>query len=278
MARKQQRARLRGTPAHGATRKRPPAAEADRGWGFWCNGVLVMVAAAVVIAAAIQGGLYLRSIPVQQIRVTGELAYTRAEAIQEIVQPALRGGFLGADLLRIRESVEALPWVYRATVRRRWPAALELHVVEQLAIARWGDQGFLNHGGEIFSSSTVEDQQSLPLLQGPEGTAQELAAEYLRLTALLQPLGLTVSALHLDTRGQLEAELDGGLRILMGNRDFHERMRRFTAVYREHLADRGAGIERIDLRYESGLAVAFRTPDGQPAAEPESAPPTVAGL
>ncbi len=278
MAGKQQRAARRHAPAHGATRKQQPAAAAKRGWGFWFNGVLVVFAGAVVLAAAVQGGLYLRSIPVQQIRVTGELAYTRAEAIQEIVQPALRGGFLGADLQRIRECVEQLPWVYRATVRRRWPAALELHVVEQLAIARWGDQGFLNHGGEIFNSSTVEDQQSLPLLQGPDGTAQELAADYLRLTALLQPLGLTVSALHLDTRRQLEAELDGGLRVLMGNRDFRERMQRFTAVYREHLAGHGAAIERIDLRYESGLAVAFKTPDGQPAAEPESAPPTVAGL
>lgn len=278
MAGKQHGAGRRSAASQGATRKQRPAAVANRGWGFWCNGVLVMVAGVVVIAAAVQAGLYLRSIPVQQIRVTGELAYTRAEAIQEIVQPALRGGFLRADLQRIRESVEQLPWVYRVTVRRRWPAALELHVVEQLAIARWGEQGFLNHGGEIFNSSTVADQQALPLLRGPDGTAQELVAEYQRLTALLQPLGLTISALHLDARRQLEAELDDGLRVLMGNRDFRERMQRFTAVYREHLAGRGAGIERIDLRYESGLAVAFKTPDGQPVAEPESAPPTVAGL
>ena len=88
-----------------------------------------------------QAWIKLQSIPVQQISVTGELEHTQREVVQEMIQPSLVGGFLGADLQSIRQQLEGLPWVYEATVRRKWPAALEIHVVEQLPIARWGEAG-----------------------------------------------------------------------------------------------------------------------------------------
>ncbi len=264
--------------AQGATRKVQAAPAAKTDYALWCNRALVTVGCAAVLFAGLQAYVFLRAIPVQQIRVSGELEHTQAEAIQAMVQPALVGGFLNADLGWIRDQVEQLPWVYRASVRRRWPAALELHVVEQLPIARWGEQGFINHSGEVFSSTTVEDQQALPLLQGPTGTAAVLMADYLRLIALLEPLGLRVMALEVDQRGQLEAGLQGGTRLVMGNHEFRERMQRFVAVYQDHLGGRIGNIERIDLRYESGLAVAFRAPGEQPAAESGEVPPRVAGL
>lgn len=264
--------------AQGATRKvaAAPAAKAD--YALWCNRLLVAVGCGAVLFAGLQAYVFLRGIAVQQIRVSGALEHTQAEAIQAMVQPALVGGFLNADLGWIRDQVEQLPWVYRASVRRRWPAALELHVVEQLPIARWGEQGFINHSGDVFSSTTVADQQALPLLQGPEGTAAVLMANYLRLIALLEPLGLRVMALEVDQRGQLEAGLQGGTRLLLGNHEFRERMQRFVAVYQEHLGGRIGNIERIDLRYESGLAVAFRAPEDTPATESDRARSRVAGL
>jgi cell division protein FtsQ len=266
--------------AHGATRKVQETQAAKPDYALWCNRMLVLAGTAVVLVAAVQGFLFLRALPVEQIRVSGELEHTQAEAIQELVQPALVGGFLNADLARIRRQLEQLPWVYKVTVRRRWPSALEIQVVEQLPIARWGEQGFLNHSGEVFSSARVQDQQSLPLLRGPEGTAGELMASYLRLIALLEPLGLAVDALEMDERGQLEAGLVGGMRLVMGNHDFRERLQRFVAVYPVHLAARGGEIERVDLRYESGLAVAFAasSEETKTATEPEKVPSRVAGL
>ena len=279
MAKKAQAANAsRRKAAKGATRKREAVARERTGLAGWLNRLLLVAGAAVVLVAAGQGYLYLQSIPVQQIRVSGELEYTRAEAIQEIVHPALAGGFLGADLNLIREEVERLPWVYRVSVRRRWPAALELHVTEQLAIARWGDGAFLNHSGEIFESNRVPDQQALPLLQGPDGTAPALTAQYMRLTAMLEPADLRLESLHLDPRGHLEAGLAGGVRVILGNRDVRERMQRFIAVYSEHLAARHEQLVRVDLRYESGLAVVFKPSAIEPAAEPEESPSRVAGL
>jgi cell division protein FtsQ len=244
-------------PAHGATRNtvavetRPPRAS------MWLNRLLILVGATVVLSAAVRAFITVQSLPVQRISVTGELEHTQAQAVQDMVQPGLAGGFLKADLQQIRNQLEGLPWIYEANVRRKWPNALEIHVVEELPIARWGQDGFLNHEGGIFYSEKSSEWDSLPLLSGPEGSAQSLMEKYQRLVEILTPLNLSVRQLAVDERGQVEAVLEGGMQLSLGSEEFLGRMQRFVGIYRSELAARRAEVVRVDLRYEHGVAVAF---------------------
>jgi len=240
----------------GATRK-APVVKAPRKPSVWLNRIIILAGAGVVMVAALQAFISLQAIPVQRVTVTGELEHTQTELIQEMIQPALVGGFLRADLQLIRRQLEELPWIYRATVSRRWPNALEINVIEQLPIARWGDSGFLNHEGEVINSGNSEEWRSLPLLEGPEGSAKRLMAGYQRILEILASLHLEVAQLQLDQRGQVEVVLQGGTRLLLGSEDFLERMHRFVAIYRTQLAPRAGEVERVDLRYETGVAVTF---------------------
>lgn len=246
--------------AQGATRNVPASVE-DSGSDYaWLNRILILLGTGVVLVAATKAYIVVQGVPVQRITVTGELEHTQAEAVQDMVQPSLVGGFLRADLQQMRRQLEAMPWIYEATVRRRWPNALEINVVEQLPIARWGRDGFLNHEGEIFRSNKSGDWESLPLLTGPRGSAQSLMAKYQRLVEILAPLNLSVAQLSVDERGQMEAVLAQGMQLVVGSEDFLDRMHRFAVVYRSELAARESEVERVDLRYESGVAVAYREP------------------
>ncbi len=263
------RRRARGAAAKGATRKQAAAsARAPRSFA-WLNRILILVGAGVVLVAALKAYIALQAIPVERISVTGELNHTRTTAVQDMVQPALAGGFLGTDLQRVREQLEALPWIYEANVRRRWPNALEIHVVEQLPIARWGGDGFLNHEGEVFRPSDSQAWQALPLLAGPEGTAKSLMATYRRVGDILAPLHLKVEQLLVDERGEVVAVLAGGTRLVLGSDQFLERMRRFVRIYRAELASVAGQMERVDLRYADGVAVAFAEPQVEPVAAVE---------
>jgi cell division protein FtsQ len=225
---------------------------------IWLNRALILFGLCVVGAAATQAYLTLKALPVQRITVTGELEHTQAQAVQDMVQPGLAGGFLNADLQQIRQQLEGLPWIYQASVRRKWPAALEIHVVEETPIARWGEDGFLNHEGGVFRSGKAAEWSSLPRLSGPAGSAPSLMAKYQRLVEILAPLDLSVVQLAIDERGQVEAVLDEGIELILGGDEFLERLRRFVIVYTSELAGRRQEIERVDLRYTSGIAVAFR--------------------
>lgn len=251
-------------PSHGATRKVAQVRPA-RAPSAWLNRLIILVGGGVVIIAGVQAYITLQSIPVQFITVSGELEHTQTEAVQDMVQPALVGGFLRADLQHIRQQLEDLPWIYQATVQRKWPNALEINVVEQLPIARWGDSGFLNHEGEVFNSDSGRDQQGLPLLVGPDGAAKSMMAGYQRIVEILAPLHLTVEQLEVDERGQVQVVLAGGMQLILGSEEFLERMHRFVAIYRRELGARAAEVERVDLRYSNGVAVTFAEPIEEPA-------------
>jgi cell division protein FtsQ len=244
--------------AAGATRKKTAEVKQERPPSIWFNRVLVLFAGVVVITAAVESYRTLQAIPVKRITVTGQLEHTQAEEVQNLVQGSLAGGFLSADLEGMRTELELLPWIFEANVRRRWPSTLEIHVVEQLPIARWGENAFLNHEGDIFRSEKSAQWAHLPILNGPDGSAPALMAKYLRLLEILEPQHLKIEQLAVDERGQVEAVLNGGIRLAIGTQDFLERMQRFVVIYRDELAPKAETIERIDLRYPSGLAIAFK--------------------
>ena len=251
--------------ANGATRKAAGREQRPRSFA-WLNRLFILSGLAVVVAASIKAVLVLNAIPVERIVVTGKLEYTQKVALQEMVQPVLVGGFLGADLSSIQLQLEQLPWVYQAAVRRQWPNALEIHVVEQLPIARWGASGFLNHEGEAFHPSGESRWDSLPVLKGVDGQEQELIRTYQFISEALRPLELAVSELTSNDRGQLRAVLSGGTELLLGRKDLSDRLDRFISLYRAGGETIDTELERVDLRYQSGLAVVF------------SEPPVVAGL
>lgn len=255
------RAKVAATPR----RSRRHSARSGRVWpllGGWLNRLLIVAGVGVVGLAAGQAWVTLQAIPVERVIITGNLQRTQVAALEDMVQPALVGGFLNADLDEVQRQLQALPWIYRATVRRRWPNALEVEVVEQLPIARWGEGGFLNHEGEVFESRRAQELgANLPRLEGPPGSARKLMVSYQQLGEWLQPLELDLAALHRDERGHLSAQLLNGVRLVLGERELRTRLERFTAVWRAELADDPGRVERVDLRYQQGLAVAFREPE-----------------
>jgi cell division protein FtsQ len=246
----------RSTP--GATRKRARVVKGTVSF-VWLNRLLIVLGVSAVLGVSLKGYLYLHQIPVEHIIVSGKIEHTQSAALEDMVQPALVGGFLNADLERIQAQLQSLPWVYEASVRRRWPNALELHVVEQLPIARWGKDGFLNHEGVVFQSAGEQKKwQELPLLRGPLGSAVELTAIYQQVNEILTPNKLFVKELAMDSRGELEASLQGGINLVMGREDFINRLHRFVVVYDAELFSKREQIVRVDLRYQNGLAVEYK--------------------
>jgi len=226
----------------------------------WLSPVAVLLACIAVSAVAWWGVMELRRVPVQHIAVSGKLEHTSTDSVQELVRAGLVDGFLEVALGHIKQQLEQLPWVYSARVSRRWPDRLEIHIVEQLPIARWGDSGLLNHQGARFSSGSTTNWVELPRLLGPEGAERQMMRHYLHMSELLAPLGLTLTEVAQDQRGQIRVQLDQGFSLMVGSDQLVEKIQRFSLVYQQKLQHRKAELAVIDLRYPNGLAVSFSTP------------------
>jgi cell division protein FtsQ len=95
-------------------------------------------------------------------------------------------------------------------------------------------------------------------LNGPEGTQPQLLDRLRVLRVALSHAGRDVVKLSLSDRRAWSFELDDGLTVMVGRKDFGDRVRRFARVFPTALSSRIADIDRVDLRYTNGFAVRWK--------------------
>jgi len=204
--------------------------------------------------------------PLSVVKVTGDFRYLQKQQLQAAVAPHAQGNFFTVDVEAVRSAAAALPWVYKASVQRIWPATLHLRVEEQQPIARWGEHGLLNRYGEPFYPEQADVVGDLPRLAGPDGQETRVLESYQRMARTLAGLGLRATRLELDQRRAWHLQLAGGIRLELGRADAWKRLQRFTVAYPNVFAERLAELQRVDLRYSNGFSVYWQELSGDGAA------------
>jgi len=197
--------------------------------------------------------------PIQSIKIEGSFNYVTRHAIEQAVLPAvITHGFFNVDVVALKDRLLTLPWLAGVSVSRVWPDKLVVRVSEQRAVARWGDDSLLNAKAEIFKPLAETLPEGLPLLLGPPGQQDELLAMHQKMGEILSPLGLAILQLDLSARHAWCLILNNGMMILLGRGQPVERLQRFVSVYNRIFATQNKQADRVDLRYDNGLAVHWK--------------------
>ena len=128
-------------------------------------------------------------------------------------------------------------------------------IVEEKAIARWGEKRLLNQDGEIIAPDNIIGLESLAILSGPQGTERKVMEQYQLFSQLLYQRGLKIAELDLNERAAWKLTLANGVDINIGKSQLMEKMRRLVDFAKDSLIEQMDEIESIDLRYTSGIAV-----------------------
>ena len=228
------------------------------------------LATLVLAGSVLLGALWLRSgligaeqWPIQWLDVEGELQRTSSSQIRGAAAGPAARGFFSADLERVREAVESLPWVAEAEVSRHWPDALQIRIQEHQPVARWNDASLFSDRGEVFRVDGSANMQGLARLSGPDSRRQDVLEAWLWMRRELGRVGQDIRAIDLDERGAWTLVLGSGLEVLVGREQVRQRLDRFIAIH-DALADGERRAQRVDLRYPNGLAVRWVEGGQQP--------------
>jgi cell division protein FtsQ len=257
-------------------RKKPRADKRPWQWPAFIGGwrrALRRGSVLLLAAGALGALITVLDRPVRKISMDGSFQRVSPGQIETAVAPFARAGFMSANLDDIQRAVEAIPWVDRARIARRWPDTLQVSVTEQTAAARWGESGLLNTRGELFVRAAAHVPAELPRLTGPEGTEAQVAQRYLSAQGRMLEANLRIAALRLDERGAWEMDLDSGVTVRLGRRDVDERLDRFIRTAAQVIAHRVGEISYVDMRYSNGFAIGWRSgasPDADAAKRDEA--------
>lgn len=203
--------------------------------------------------------------PIGVILVRGQYTQVDQAQIQKMVEPLLSGGFISLDLQRIRDGLERHPWIEEASISRQWPDSVVIRLVEEVPIARWGDTAFLNHRGERLEIGDNSMLSHLPVLEGVERSERQMMRSYRQMAQMLQPAELRIAALKRDARDAWRLTLTNDLELVIGRDQIIEKMRRFLLVWDQHLRTRATEVDRVDIRYDNGVAVQWMEKPAQQA-------------
>lgn len=225
-------------------------------------GRLVMVA--MVVSCAVAGYLYGPALwqwdverSVDSVKVEGEFEQISRQEASALISQAINRDFVQLDIAQLKQRLEVHPWVERAVVSRGLSRTLNVTLVEQTPIARWGEVGFLNQRGEVIQTDKTQGLAGLPLLDGPERDSEKIMRQFQDLSQMIRSRNLMVRKLWVDSLGNWTVSLDGGVELVLGKDELPKKVQRFLTVYDEHLVQRFDAVKRVDLRYANGLAVAW---------------------
>lgn len=225
-------------------------------WGGLTFLILVLLAlmyAGFVIADWLEDE---QQAPIHQIVVSGERQFVEDEQVRKLIREKHPGSFFELNVEQVHLDLEDMPWIYRASVRKRWPNSLNIYVVEQVAAARWNSDLILNQFGESFPAQAPE--LDLPELFGPGGSEQTALQGYMAMQSLLERAELNIQELTLSERFAWNIKLDNGVRLNLGRNEFVDRLQRFVDLY-PLLKKQQKEVDYVDLRYDTGLAVGWKS-------------------
>jgi len=195
---------------------------------------------------------------ITSIEIRGQVNYLKPEVLREQLDQHLGEGFISLDLDKVKESVEAMPWVYSASLQRQWPGTLNIYIKEQYPAAVWNKKFYLNAHGEVFEPEEIFAIEGVPELFGPSGQEKELLLRYVDYRDRFASSGAVLSKLSLEPRGAWRVTLKSGVSIKLGRPPVDAKLNRFIKAYQQGLKGQIEEIESIDARYTNGIAVRWK--------------------
>lgn len=243
---------------------------------LWLKKVLKTLPVLLGVTAVAYAGLLLKDIevpellPVNEIQVKGELHFLDRAEIESTVRNNISGDYFTVNLNKVREIILQEPWVENVSLRRQWPASLTVFVDEQVPVAYWNDDGYINESGNVFRPGNMDKKLNLPKLNGPEGQHTNVWKFMNVLYKETAILNYEVVRLDLDDRRAWQMVISSNavsadpmaeknyIDVKLGRFDTEKRMQRFISILpalsieKEFVENR---IKAIDMRYPNGFAV-----------------------
>lgn len=224
----------------------------------WMNWMLPLIFSCAVLFFAEEHLSNPQTLPVNKIRVHGAFVNVDEAMLHRSIATVVAGGYFNVDVERVREVVEQLPWVSKASVRRVWPDTLSVSIVEQQPVAVSKYSGLINANGDVFKPQNNVLPSSLPVFDGNVKLNKLMLSKYYEMNKLLVAIDRKIIYLKLDARHALELKLDNGLKVMLGRGNTTQRLERFIHIYHKILAGRASDIDVIDLRYTNGMAIGWK--------------------
>lgn len=237
-----------------AKRKAPKKPEPSFQWRKSYNWIFLLIPLSA-------GGWYLAQmealLPIRTIQLAGSFENLDQGEVEQTLRPYIGQGFFSLDIHEMQQQLRRKPWTDSVSVRRIWPDKLRVTITEKKPVARWDDEHLLSSRAAVYAADTGGFAH-LPIVNAANHNPNWVMHEFYRLEARFAEVDERLVAMRVDSRGAIDIELINGLEIKLGRSNIEHKLERLINIYRQQILPRREQIDRLDLRYANGFAVAWK--------------------
>lgn len=191
---------------------------------------------------------------IEEIRVSGNRETSEIDIFDRV---GLNGwtSLVGFNPDEARQRIESLPWVASASVRKIYPATLEVKIVERTPFAIWQHGSRLTlvqKDGRVIAPLTGSRYLTLPLIVGPGAT--EAAADFIARLGEFPELAPRVMGYVRVSDRRWDIRLQNGITVKLPERGEEAALEVLVELDKRHdLLSRD--IVSVDMRFEDRLVV-----------------------
>lgn len=191
---------------------------------------------------------------VSDIRVSGNRETSEIDVLGQLDLSGFTS-LMGLDAEKVRGDVEMLPWVRSARVRKVYPDALDINIVERDPFAIWQHGEALSvvqADGRVIAPLRNGHNAKLPLVIG--SGAPEHAAAFIDTVAQFPALSAHASAYIFVARRRWDIRLDNGVTIKLPEKGASQALAEIVSLDREQ-ALLSRGVVAVDMRIPDRIGV-----------------------
>jgi cell division protein FtsQ len=196
-------------------------------------------------------------LPIRNIQLQGSFENLDQREVEATLRDYIGQGFFSLDIHQLQQALKDKPWTESVSVRRIWPDTLRVIIREKEPVARWDDKHLLSASAVVFKADSSRFKQ-LPRVHADNHSPAWALRQFNRLQERFEAVDERLVALAVDSRGALDVELINGLKIKLGRDEIEHKVDRLVRIYHAQILPRREQIERLDLRYSNGFAVAWK--------------------
>ncbi len=237
-----------------AKRKMPASQTSSFQWRKSHNWVFLLL-------PIMSGGYYLYQmdelLPIRTIQLSGTFENLDQGEVEQALQRYIGEGFFSLDIHQLQQLLHQKSWTESVSVRRVWPDKIRVTITEKKPVARWDERHLLSDSARVYLADTGAFTH-LPIVHTASHQPEWALRQFYALEARFERVDERLMALRVDSRGALDVELINGLQIKLGRGDIERKIERLASIYLQQILPRREQIQRLDLRYSNGFAVAWK--------------------
>lgn len=189
---------------------------------------------------------------VDQLQLNEKLVHINQERVLKEISPWFPQGYIYIDVSAIQAQLQDMVMVSQVRVEKVWPETLKITIEEERPVAIWNGKSMLSEKGDILPLALKNLE--LPKLNGVNEESKLVMQHFLLFNRWGKRHQLSLVGLQHSSAGW-KLEYETGLQIWLDHNKAKTGLEQLEHVMNQFNLSQ---IEKIDMRYEQGFAVAWK--------------------